>query len=72
MTRAAILLRGTNVGGHHRLPMSGLRGLLTELGAPDLQSGQAFLTTVDALAPAGVRATAGSWRTLLVLVDRTA
>ncbi|PRH79009.1 hypothetical protein C6N75_11940 [Streptomyces solincola] len=47
-TRYALLLRGINVGGHHKLPMAALRTLLTGLGHTDvatyLQSGNAVFT----------------------------
>ncbi|MFI1971734.1 hypothetical protein BLA24_19860 [Streptomyces cinnamoneus] len=45
----AALLRGINVGGHKKVPMAGLRELLTELGHGDvrtyLQSGNAVFTS---------------------------
>ena len=45
MGRQVALLRGINVGGHHKLPMADLRGLLAKLGATDvatyIQSGNA-------------------------------
>lgn len=48
MARVAVLLRGVNVGGHHRLAMADLRGLLERLGCADvttyLQSGNAAVT----------------------------
>ncbi|WP_405997875.1 DUF1697 domain-containing protein [Streptomyces sp. NBC_00829] len=48
-TRYAALLRGINVGGHKKLPMAELRGLLTDLGHADastyLQSGNAVFST---------------------------
>ncbi|WP_320783672.1 DUF1697 domain-containing protein [Streptomyces sp. CRN 30] len=49
MTTFAALLRGINVGGHRKIPMAGLRGLLEELGhtavATHLQSGNAVFST---------------------------
>lgn len=58
MTTYVALLRGINVGGHARLAMADLRGLLADLGHGDprtyLQSGNAVFssdrTDVDALA----------------------
>lgn len=52
MSAQVILLRGINVGGHGKLPMADLRGLLDDLGAggakTHLQSGNAVcLTPVD-------------------------
>ena len=38
MTTYAALLRGVNVGGHRRVPMGGLRELLTSLGLADVQT----------------------------------
>ncbi len=47
-TRYAALLRGINVGGHRRIPMSDLRSVLEQLGHENvstyLQSGQAVFT----------------------------
>lgn len=47
MSAHVVLLRGVNVGGHNRLPMASLRGLLDELGnGPSrtyLQSGNAVV-----------------------------
>jgi uncharacterized protein (DUF1697 family) len=49
MTTYAALLRGINVGGSRKLPMAGLRELMTGLGhdgvRTHLQSGQAVFTT---------------------------
>lgn len=49
MTTYAALLRGINVGGHRKLPMAGLRRLMTDLGhdgvRTHLQSGQAVFST---------------------------
>ena len=49
MGRLVVLLRGVNVGGHHRLPMADLRTLLEGLGCSDvatyLQSGNAVVHT---------------------------
>ncbi len=46
------LLRGINVGGHRKLPMADLRGLLDGLGYSDvatyIQSGNAVFTSGDA------------------------
>src|SRR4051794_33052971 len=54
------LLRGINVGGHARVAMSDLRGLLESLGFDDvrtvLQSGNAVFTTSGRKAPALERA----------------
>lgn len=38
MTRAVVLLRGVNVGGHHRVPMAALRTLCDtlQLDVPDV------------------------------------
>lgn len=51
-----LLLRGVNVGGHGRLPMSGLRETLGALGLPDarthLQSGNAVVSATPAQAGA--------------------
>ena len=48
MTTCVVLLRGVNVGGHHRVPMADLRSLLAGLGGEDVQtyvqSGNAVLT----------------------------
>lgn len=48
MTRFAALLRGVNVGGHRKLPMADLRGVVESLGYGDvatyLQSGNVVLT----------------------------
>lgn len=48
MTTCVLLLRGVNVGGHHRVPMADFRVLLQGLGATDVrtyvQSGNAVLT----------------------------
>jgi uncharacterized protein (DUF1697 family) len=47
MTAQIALLRGVNVGGHNRIPMAELRGLLADLGYPDartlVQSGNIVL-----------------------------
>ncbi|MER5769136.1 DUF1697 domain-containing protein [Streptomyces sp. NPDC001985] len=47
--RYAALLRGINVGGHRKVPMAGLRSLLSDMGYADvathLQSGNAFFST---------------------------
>ncbi len=49
--RQIALLRGVNVGGHNRVPMSHLRELLGELGYGDvrtlLQSGNAVFSAAD-------------------------
>ena len=54
MARQVLLLRGINVGGRNTLPMKDLTGLLTKLGATDIQtyiqSGNAVFT--GALEPA--------------------
>lgn len=56
MARVAVLLRGVNVGGHNRIAMADLRGLLEGLGCTDvasyLQSGNAVVTS-DAAGLAG-------------------
>ena len=48
-TAYAALLRGINVGGHHKVPMAELRALLSDLGHGDvstyLQSGNAVFTS---------------------------
>ena len=45
------LLRGINVGGHNRVPMPGLRALMTDLGHTDvatyIQSGNAVFTSQE-------------------------
>lgn len=55
------LLRGVNVGGHHRVPMAQLRSVIGALGHTDvqtyIQSGNAVFTPGRAL-PAGVLAEA--------------
>ena len=59
--RVAVLLRGVNVGGHNRVPMSDLRDLLVDLGCSEvttyLQSGNAVFvppaTTHTATAAVG-------------------
>lgn len=38
MSRWVLLLRGINVGGKNKLPMAGLKSLLTELGASDIET----------------------------------
>ena len=38
MTRYVVLLRGINVGGHNKLPMKDLRGILEGLGFTDVQT----------------------------------
>jgi uncharacterized protein (DUF1697 family) len=47
--RYAALLRGINVGGHKKVPMAGLRTLLSDLGYTDvathLQSGNAVISS---------------------------
>ena len=47
--RYAALLRGINVGGHNKVPMAGLRAVLTDLGYADLathlQSGNAIFSS---------------------------
>ncbi|NGO68810.1 DUF1697 domain-containing protein [Streptomyces boncukensis] len=52
MTSYAALLRGINVGGHKKVPMAELRGLIEELGWTDvrtyLQSGNAIFRTSEA------------------------
>lgn len=49
MARLVVLLRGVNVGGHHRLPMADLRSLLEGIGCTDvatyLQSGNAVVSS---------------------------
>src|SRR6266487_6189915 len=51
MVRYAVLLRGVNVGGKSKLPMSDLRKVLESLGHTDvttyLQSGNAVITSDD-------------------------
>lgn len=51
MTSYAGLLRGINVGGHKKVPMTELRGIMTGLGWGDvrtyLQSGNAVFRTED-------------------------
>lgn len=46
--RCVVLLRGVNVGGHHRIAMPAFRSLLEQLGAADvrtyLQSGNAVVS----------------------------
>jgi len=50
-TRYVVFLRGINVGGHAKVAMADLRGMLTELGytevATVLQSGNVVLTARD-------------------------
>jgi uncharacterized protein (DUF1697 family) len=38
MTQAIVLLRGVNVGGHHRVPMAAFRELLGSLGMKDVRT----------------------------------
>lgn len=38
MTRCVVLLRGVNVGKHHRIAMAGFRDLLSEVGCGDVQT----------------------------------
>jgi len=38
VTRQVVLIRGINVGGKNKVPMSGLRDLLTELGCHDVST----------------------------------
>jgi uncharacterized protein (DUF1697 family) len=56
MNRFAALLRGVNVGGHRKLPMTALRALLEKLGATEvstyLQSGNAVFSHPQADAEA--------------------
>jgi len=51
MTRYAALLRGVNVGGHHKVPMARLRELAGELGYDDVatyvQSGNLVLSSAE-------------------------
>lgn len=53
-SRHVALLRGINVGGHGRLPMTELRQMLEELGAREvatyIQSGNAVFTATPAIA----------------------
>ena len=54
--RLALLLRGINVGGNNKVPMSDLKALLAELGYEDittiLNSGNAVVSTTDSPAKA--------------------
>ncbi|MCG6903796.1 MAG: DUF1697 domain-containing protein [Rhodobacter sp.] len=69
------LLRGVNVGGHGKLPMAGLRAILTRLGARDvatyIQSGNAVFrgAVSGADITAAVAAEMGFRRDCLVLSD---
>lgn len=58
MTRAVVLLRGINVGGHNRIKMAALTAVLEGIGCSDvvtyLQSGNAVVTT--GLTPARLEA----------------
>lgn len=49
--RTIALLRGINVGGHHKVPMAELRALLAEIGCTDvktyIQSGNAVFDAPD-------------------------
>ena len=38
MKKYVLLLRGINVGGHHKLPMKDLRAILEALGCEDVQT----------------------------------
>jgi uncharacterized protein (DUF1697 family) len=52
------LLRGVNVGGHHQVPMSGLRKVFEDLGHTDvstyIQSGNVLFTAAGKVDPAGL------------------
>ena len=56
MARYVALLRGVNVGGHHRVPMAELREVVTSLGYRDvetvLQSGNVVFSGADEAASA--------------------
>ena len=60
MTRAVVLLRGINVGGHNRIKMAALTAVLEGIGCTDvvtyLQSGNVVVTT--GLTPARLEAAA--------------
>jgi uncharacterized protein (DUF1697 family) len=51
MTTYVALLRGVNVGGHHKLPMADLRSLMTDAGYRDantyIQSGNVVFTSTS-------------------------
>ncbi|HEX4015763.1 MAG TPA: DUF1697 domain-containing protein, partial [Frankiaceae bacterium] len=57
--RLALLLRGINVGGNNKIPMSDLKSLLAGLGYEDvktiLNSGNAVVTTSDSASKAETR-----------------
>ncbi|UWQ95670.1 DUF1697 domain-containing protein [Rhodobacteraceae bacterium M385] len=74
MSAQVILLRGINVGGHGKLPMADLRGLLDDLGAggakTHLQSGNAVcLTPVDTEALADAIEAAHGFRPMILSVS---
>jgi len=54
----AALLRGINVGGHNKVPMSGLRAMIESLGHTDvttyIQSGNAVFTSKKNVTPAAL------------------
>ncbi len=68
MTRYVALLRGINVGGHNRLPMATLRGVVESVGGTDVvtyvQSGNVVFT-----APTGARTPAQATRTPALAAD---
>jgi len=78
MAAQIALLRGINVGGHNRIPMVDLRGLLAELGYPDartlVQSGNIVLSAElapDKLAAELEEAIAGRFGVQTPIVVRT-
>jgi uncharacterized protein (DUF1697 family) len=81
------LLRGINVGGHNKLPMKALRGLLENLGLQNvqtyIQSGRVFyLHAPDGIGRSklaekvarflGVSTTARNWRTVSKMLEMVA
>lgn len=62
MTTFVALLRGINVGGHHKLPMQDLRDLLGDIGCEGtktyIQSGNAVFRSKDGRASLGKNITA--------------
>lgn len=74
MIGQVLLLRGINVGGHGKLPMADLRGLLDALGAggaqTHLQSGNAICPRpVDAAAVANQIETSHGFRPAIMTID---